>query len=374
LRLSSDVSGGDVAAALTEGLTSEAAAAEARAAAERAKLSAETDQTRARVTALQRELASARERIALGEQRLRLAEAEVARAQAVADQGFLPRRELDLRRSAALSAGSELSQLRAAALQYEREIGEAEARLRSLPADLQAVQAEAASVRAALSQRRTQNEAQSTFVATAPLAGRIAALPVQVGQTVAPGGTVAVLTPKDSRLDAELYVPSRAAGFIRPGQEVRLMYQAYPHQKFGTGQGVVASVSRTVLAPAEVAIPGLRVEEPVFRVRVRLKRDSVTAYSESLPLRPGMLLTADVVIDRRTLSVAGRRHGIEPFGRTAPAGLAGPGALSPTQRFAPRRRHGQSGCCDRGVHRRADRLPAHHSRSRGSPSGADRSR
>ena len=79
------------------------------------------------------------------------------------------------------------------------------------------------------------------------------------------------------------------------------MYQAYPFQKFGAGDGVVTSVSRTVLAPAEVAIPGLQVAEPVFRVRVRLARDSVEAYGDRLPLQAGMLLSADVVIDRRSL-------------------------------------------------------------------------
>lgn len=302
LRLSSDVSAGDVSVVLAQGLASEAAAAEARLGAERAKLDAEANQTRARVSALSLELAGSRERIALGEQRLRLAQAEVQRAQGIADQGFLPRRELDSRRSAALAAESELSQLRAASLQYQREIGEAEARLRSLPADLQRVEAEAAAARATLSQRVTQNEAQGTVVVTAPFAGRVAAVPVEIGQTVATGATLAILTPKDSRLDAELYVPSRAAGFIRPGQEVRLQYQAFPHQRFGTGRGVVASVSRTVLAPAEVAIPGLKVEEPVFRVRVHLDRDSVTAYGERMRLQPGMLLSADVIIDRRTLA------------------------------------------------------------------------
>lgn len=302
LQLSTDSSSGDVSAALTEGLASEALATEARAAAERAKLSAEGDQTRARVAALARELAESRGRITLGEQRLRLAQAEVARAQSIADQGFLPRREFDARRSAALTAEAELSQLRAAALQYEREIGEAQARLRALPADLRAVLAEAASARATMSQRRTQNEAQSAEVLTAPLSGRVAALPVELGQTLQPGAAVAVLTPANAALEAELFVPSRASGFIRVGQEVRLQYQAFPHQKFGTGEGVVTSVSRTVLAPAEVSIPGLTVQEPVFRVRVRLKRDSVAAYGETIPLRPGMTLTADVVIDRRTLA------------------------------------------------------------------------
>lgn len=61
------------------------------------------------------------------------------------------------------------------------------------------------------------------------------------------------------------------------------------------------SVSRTVLAPTEVSIPGLQMQEPAFRVRVRLDRHQMQAYGEDLALQPGMLLTADVVIDRRTL-------------------------------------------------------------------------
>ena len=133
------------------------------------------------------------------------------------------------------------------------------------------------------------------------MAGRVAALPLDRGQTAQPGAVVAVLTAGDSPLEAELYAPSRAAGFVREGQEVRLMYQAFPHQKFGVGEGRVISVSRTVLAPSEVSIPGLQVQEPVFRVRVKLDKSSVAAYGETMPLQPGMLLTADVVIDRRSL-------------------------------------------------------------------------
>jgi membrane fusion protein len=109
------------------------------------------------------------------------------------------------------------------------------------------------------------------------------------------------MTAGDSPLEAELYAPTRASGFIHEGQDVRLMYQAFPHEKFGTGEGVVTSVSRTVLAPAEVAIPGLQVSEPVFRIRVRMKSDTVAAYGRRVPLQPGMLLNADVVIDRRSL-------------------------------------------------------------------------
>jgi len=301
LTLSAALEAGDSFEALSESLAAQGTAARARAAASQASLQAEQRQMTARRAALGRELAELRHRIDLQAERLELARAEVTRAETIAAQGFLPRRELEARRSAALAVEQQASELSAQALTYQREIGEVSARLAAIPIDLRAASAEAASVRAGLDQQATQTEAQATYIVVATVAGRIAALPVDTGQTVTPGAAVAVLTAGDSPLEAELYAPSRAAGFVREGQEVRLMYQAFPHQKFGTGEGVVTSVSRTVLAPAEVAIPGLQMQEPVFRVRVRMKHDSVSAYGQIVPLQPGMLLTADVVIDRRSL-------------------------------------------------------------------------
>lgn len=301
LTLSSALENGDSFAALSQSLEAQGSAAQARATAALATLAAEQRQLADRRAGLSRELAETRRRIGFQDQRLELARAEVTRAETIAAQGFLPRRELEARRSAQLSVEQEASELSAQALSYEREIGEVNARLSAIPIDVQAARADAASTRAGLDQQVTQTEAQATYIVVATVAGRVAALPVDVGQTVAAGASVAVVTAGNSPLEAELYAPSRAAGFVREGQEVRLLYQAFPHQKFGTGQGTVTSVSRTVLAPAEVAIPGLQVQEPVFRVRVKMNSDSVSAYGETLPLQPGMLLTADVIIDRRSL-------------------------------------------------------------------------
>lgn len=299
--LSQALEGGDSFAALSRSLEAQGTAAQARADSAMASLGAEQRQLQARRAALGRELAETRRRIDLQAQRVEFARAEVTRAETIAAQGFLPRRELEARRSALLSTEEEGSQLAAQVLAYERDIGEVDARLAAIPIDIRAARADAASTRAGLDQQVTQTEAQATYRVVASVAGRVAALPLDRGQTAQPGAVVAVLTAGDSPLEAELYAPSRAAGFVREGQEVRLMYQAFPHQKFGVGEGRVISVSRTVLAPSEVSIPGLQVQEPVFRVRVRLDKGSVAAYGETMPLQPGMLLTADVVIDRRSL-------------------------------------------------------------------------
>lgn len=301
LMLSSELEGGDSFASLSHSLGAQTSAAHARAEAAQATLAAEQHQLAQRRAGLNRELSETRRSIGLQDERLALARAEVIRAETIAAQGFLPRRELELRRSTELAVEQEASALTSKALTYEREIGEVDARLAAIPIDIDAARADAASTQAGLDQQVTQNEAQGRYVVVASVAGRVVALPIDIGQSVQPGSAVAVLTAGDSKLVAELYAPSRAAGFVREGQEVKLLYQAFPHQKFGTGEGVVMSVSRTVLAPAEVAIPGLQVQEPVFRVRVKLVNDGVVAYGETLPLQPGMLLSADVVIDKRSL-------------------------------------------------------------------------
>ena len=92
-----------------------------------------------------------------------------------------------------------------------------------------------------------------------------------------------------------------AIGFVRPGQEVALSLQAFPYQRFGTVPGRVRSVSSTVLAPNEVPIQGLNIQEPVYRIRVTLSREAMQAYGESVPLQPGMLVSAQIVFDRRSL-------------------------------------------------------------------------
>jgi len=301
VRLSHALVGGDSFTALSRALQSQTEAAASRARSAQAAFDAERVQLTTRREAILRELTEVRRRATLQADRVRLSRGEVERAETLAAQGYMPRRELETRQAALLSMEQEQAELAGTVLSYEREIGEVTARLSAIPIDRQTAEAEAAAAIAGLEQQKTQTEAQSSYIVVATVNGRIAALPVRTGQGVPMGAAVAVITAGNSPLEAELYAPSRAAGFIREGQHVRLMYQAFPYQKFGAGEGRVISVSHTVLAPAEVAIPGLQMQEPVFRVRVKPSSEQVEAYGQSIQLQPGMLLTADVVINRRSL-------------------------------------------------------------------------
>ena len=299
--LAADTAEGNSGLARANGLRQEAVAQKARAAAALARLAAEIELTRTRIADYQRELEETRAQAELQQRRIKLADKQVSIAEPLVAKGLIAERELEQRRSAALASEQELAGLRRQIAGLERELAEGAGRLASIPIEIEAARADALSADAGLQQRVSEAEAHRAIVVLAPVAGRVAALPVANGQPVTAGMTLAVLTPVNGRLEAELLAPSHAIGFIRPGQDVRLQLQAFPFQRFGAVHGVIKTVSSTVLGPTEIAIPGLSIQEPVFRVRVSLASEAITAYGERHALQPGMLLNADIVLDRRSL-------------------------------------------------------------------------
>jgi membrane fusion protein len=301
IRIAADTAAGNVGEQAMTQLRAEAEAARAKAQSQIERLDAESAQALARLGKLRDELHQVQKQAELQEQRLQLARQEAARSEGLATRGLLSLRDRDARRAAALSAEQDMATQRRLISSTEREISDVNARMSAIVLEKTTASAESRAAEANLEQRMNDAEARRVQFVLSPVAGRVAALPVVAGQPVSPGGTVAVVIPEGAKLEAELLAPSSAAGFIRPGQDTRLMLQAFPHQRFGTIKGSIKAISRTVLGPAEISIPGLRIEEPVFRVRVALARDDIQAYGEAIPLQPGMLLSADVVFDRRSL-------------------------------------------------------------------------
>jgi membrane fusion protein len=301
IRIAADTAAGNVGEQAIAQLRAEAEAARAKAQSQIERLDAESAQALARLGKLRDELHQVQKQAELQEQRLQLARQEAARSEGLATRGLLSLRDRDARRAAALSAEQDMATQRRLISSTEREISDVNARMSAIVLEKTTASAESRAAEANLEQRMNDAEARRVQFVLSPVAGRVAALPVVAGQPVSPGGTVAVVIPEGAKLEAELLAPSSAAGFIRPGQDTRLMLQAFPHQRFGTIKGSIKAISRTVLGPAEISIPGLRIEEPVFRVRVALARDDIQAYGEAIPLQPGMLLSADVVFDRRSL-------------------------------------------------------------------------
>lgn len=301
LRLLDRTGTDDAGAALVRSLSEQRDAVQDEAEALVRGLVAEGERLAERHAFLQAERRALKVEIALQTERVTLAERDLERAVSLSELGLLSRSDQEVKAAALVEERQRRAALERAVASIEREMAGVGGELDAIPQRADATLAGAAAAVAGLDERLTRTGLEIEYVAAAPIAGRVDALPVQMGQSVAPGETVAVIVPSGSELIAELYVPTRAAGFIEVGQAVRVHYEAFPYQRFGAHAAIVEGVSRTVLAPEETGIPGVQLHEPVFRVRGRLARQSVDAYGAEAPLRAGMLLTADVVVDRRTL-------------------------------------------------------------------------
>ena len=218
----------------------------------------------------------------------------------LANAGQIPRTLLETAQAEWLERSQRL-----AGVQNERRLRDAESdalRVEAARLPLDAVQ-RADHLAGQLSDLRTR-QAELTVgggsMITAPVAGRLSEIYVGIGQQVTPDRPLMALSARDTQLEAVLLVPSRAIGFIAPGQSVQLRYDAFPQQRFGSFAAVVANVDDSLLLPSEVSDP-IVATEPVYRVRARLRHEAVNAYGKTLPLRAGLAFEADVILDKRSL-------------------------------------------------------------------------
>ncbi|WP_234036183.1 HlyD family efflux transporter periplasmic adaptor subunit [Porphyrobacter sp. YT40] len=300
IRSAQSLSSGDVATAITSQLTLEAEALRDAAGASHLQLASR----RAELAAERRRLADASDstasRLTLAERKLALVDGEMERRKPLLDKGFVSLRDIEsieARRTAILD---EMIQLREQNNRNASEMRRIDAQLSGLAAEDLRARADSSAALAGIEQRRIQNDLAGGYVLRAPVSGRVAGLTANSGDTVS-GSALCAILPKGSALFADLFVSSRAVGFIRPGNAVRLQYHAFPHQRFGAPVGTVMSISQAAIPPEELKIPTMNAAEPMFRVRVRLPDQSIKAYGKRIPLQPSSLLTAEVVTDRRTL-------------------------------------------------------------------------
>jgi membrane fusion protein len=257
---------------------------------------------------LQRELGQMQAESALHEERLVLAREALARLQSLNQDKFISTAQVQTKREELLGLRAQAQTLERQREGVQRELQTADALLLELPLRAQVLQGEIARDLAALQQQGLETEGRRRLVLRAPSDGVVSTLQAEAGQTVASGALLASLLPAQTQMLAQLFAPSSAVGFVRAEQAVRLRYQAFPYQKFGAQSGRVLQVSRTPLAPAELAQLNLPAalsqglaSEPLYRITVSLDRQSVAAYGQEQALAAGMQLDADVLLERRRL-------------------------------------------------------------------------
>ena len=258
------------------------------------------EQLRRRIDDLKKELSQADAEIRLQTTRVASAREDLQRTQQLVKDGFVSDTAMSAKRNEQLDQQVKLEALRRSRAGIERDLRSAQSDLPSV--DLRARQQSDQLMRekGQLQQSLVQEETRRETVIRAPIAGIVTNIAVARGASLAADAPLATVLPAGSGLQAQLLVPTRAVGFVQPGNPVVLRYDAFPFQRFGQYRGKVHNVSGTVWSPGEKVGP-MTAREPVYRIDVELERQTVAAGGHEVALRPGMLVNADILLEKRTV-------------------------------------------------------------------------
>ena len=244
----------------------------------------------------------------LHRQRLALAQQALERLESLSRDQFISPAQVQTKKEEVLGLQAQAQALQRQSAALARDRAALEGEKGGLPVQLKARQGAIERDLAELAREAAEQNAVRQIVVRAPQDGTVSSVLAEPGQSVSSASALASLIPAGAKLQAHLFAPSGAVGFVRPQQEVRLRFEAFPYQKYGHQNGHVLQVSRTPLAAPELA--GLPLAgpvgpdgtaEPMFRITVAMDQPELRAFGSVQPLVAGMRMEADVLLERRRL-------------------------------------------------------------------------
>lgn len=257
-------------------------------------------QVRKKAVDLQNEITQIEREIKLQSQRLASAKEQAQRFAQLAKEKFVSDIVARQKQDEATDQDIRLQALRRQKSTLERDLSSARLEEPSVALRARAQEEQVNRQISELQQTMVQEAAKRETIIRAPITGIVTNITVSSGQSVAADAAFATILPAGSKLQVELLVPTRAIGFVTKGKEVSLRYEAFPFERFGQYRGVIADVSQTVWSPGDKVGP-LTVREPAYRITAKLDRQSVEAMGQEIPLRSGMLVNADILLEKRSL-------------------------------------------------------------------------
>jgi HlyD family type I secretion membrane fusion protein len=105
------------------------------------------------------------------------------------------------------------------------------------------------------------------------------------------------LVPLDGPLEADVHVNAGDIGFIKVGDAVQIKLDAYRYMHHGTAKGIIKTISEGSFTTDD----NNTVVAPFFRVRVAIKEVKLRNVPADFRLIPGMTLTGDIIVGKRTM-------------------------------------------------------------------------
>lgn len=271
-----------------------------------AQLAASRERGRAEVAGTREQVAATTSAIAVleGQRRLQVAQLTLARAQydraePLVSKGFISRFDQDRRQQSVLGLEQAIGGIEQQIQAQRVQLSSLRTQLRDAPSRQAIEESQLRASRAGLAGQESAAAARSGATLRAPVGGVVVAVNLRPGETAKPGIPVVSIAPP-GKLGVEVLLPTRASGFVRAGQDVRVAIDAFPSQRYGMLVGIVEQVSRAAVSPKEYSAP-IQFQEASYVVRVRLPKQNLDANGTSLALRPGMSVSATLITDRRTI-------------------------------------------------------------------------
>jgi len=134
---------------------------------------------------------------------------------------------------------------------------------------------------------------------------------VSVGSVLQSGQQLITLVPSDAPLEVEANIMGRDDGYVHVGDPVAIKFDTFPFTQYGMAYGTVRIISadsfnaqeeqRNPTTAGALPMPTNSGGEPYYRTRVAIDRVALHNVPASFRLMPGMPVTADVKVGKRTV-------------------------------------------------------------------------
>lgn len=253
-------------------------------------------------TAMGLEFASLESEIVANREKVEIARGLWQKLAQLQEGRFVSELQLKEKEMEVIERTSALKSLERQSIGMRREMAQIEQSMRELPLRRGSSDAGRRGELAALDQELIESASSHEVAILSPADGAVSVQIAKRGESIRAGQPILSVLQSNSRLEAELIVPSSAIGFVSQGDRVRLRYEAFPFQKFGQYLGTIRRVGRSAIAnPDTDSAAGSARGDPVYKVVVELDSQYVMAYGKSERLMPGMSLQADILGERRSL-------------------------------------------------------------------------
>jgi hemolysin D len=131
---------------------------------------------------------------------------------------------------------------------------------------------------------------------------------VSVGSVLQPGQQFITLVPADAPLEVEANISGRDDGFVHVGDPVAIKFDTFPFIQYGLAYGTVRTISADSFTAMDdqrnptgaVPLPN-NSGESYYRGRIAIDRVDLHGTPENFRLMPGMPITADIKVGKRTV-------------------------------------------------------------------------